>query len=155
MRRALVAISFAVACGGPSAAKRTPTMRVTDAGVDVDAAKDAASEAAPSALAMLEADRDRVAPGAREAASGDLDLSRDHELGMRPFDVDTCIRAAFRAHAPTSISVVDARERTVAIADGVEGTIGASGPICFRKGDAVTFRFDGQSRIAIVVWATP
>ena len=120
-----------------------------------DAAIDAAIDAGPSALALVEAEHDRVAPGAREAASGDLDLTRDHELALQPFDADTCVRAAFRAGAPVSIAVVDAHRRAVANADGSEGTLGASGPICFRKGDAVTFRFDGQSRLAIVVWATP
>ncbi|HEY1958676.1 MAG TPA: hypothetical protein VGH28_23825 [Polyangiaceae bacterium] len=152
MRRALVAIFF-VACGGPTAAKRAPPMHARDAGTD--AARDAATDAGPSALVLLERSRDDVAPGAREAASAELDLSRDHELGMQPFDVDTCLRAAFRAGAPTSITLLDARERTVATADGSEGMIGASGPICFRKGDAVTFRFEGASRLAIVVWATP
>ena len=151
MRRARVVLALLAACGAPTVAQRAPAPvpRVRDAGLD------AAIDAGPNLLAETLAEHDRVAPGAREAASATLDTSRDRELALPAFDADTCVRAAFHASAPTAIALVDRRAATLATADGVSGAIGASGPICFRKGDAVTFRFDGQARIAIVVWETP
>ncbi len=155
MRRARVVLALlallAASCGAPTVAKRSPAPapRVHDAGLD------AAIDAGQNLLAGARAEHDCVAPGAREAASATLDASRDRELALPAFDADTCVRAAFRASAPTAIALVDGRGATLASADGVAGAIGASGPICFRKGDAVTFRFEGQARIAMVVWATP
>ena len=71
------------------------------------------------------------------------------------FEADTCVRAAFDADAKAAITLVNARGTTLAKADGEEGTLGAAGPVCFKKGDVATFRFEGQSRLRLVIWASP
>lgn len=151
MRRAAIAIAIA-ACGGQTVRPARPTP-VRDAGADV--AKDAAIEAGPDELALLEAKHEELAPGARETTHAEIDLARTRELALGPFDADTCVRAAFHAGAPTAITLVDAKGIVLAKADAAEGALGPSGPICVRKGDAATFHFDGESRLQIVVWATP
>jgi len=122
----------------------------SDAGV-----MDAEVDAGPPKIDLVAARRDRVAPGMREVARSDLDLSRDHELALRAFEVDTCLRAAFDADAPTAITLASSSGMTLSSADGTSGAIGAAGPVCIKKGDAATFKLNGQSRIRIVVWASP
>ena len=142
-----------IACGGTTRAHRTPEAHPAprDAGPSIDAEVDAG----PPKIDLVAARHDRVAPGMREIARSDLDLSRDHELALPAFEVDACVRAAFDAEAPTAITLVGASGMTLSSADGTSGTIGAAGPVCFKKGDTATFRFNGQSRLRIVVWASP
>ena len=148
-----IAIAFAIAACGPARRARPPQpVVVRDAGVDVS---DAAIEAGPDKLALLVARQGELAPGARQVASVTLDASREHELALPKLDAATCVRAAFDADAPTAVTLVNARGRTLATADGADGVIGANGPVCLRGGDVATFRVAGESRVRIVVWATP
>jgi hypothetical protein len=161
--RAALALALAVACGPPARKPTQPTRATRDAGAD--AARDAAPEAGPSALETLAARRDELAPGAREAARAEIDLARQHALPLPVFDADTCVRVAFVASAETDVALVDAKGMKLASADGTEGALGASGPVCLRKGDAATLRLalaradggavSGSSRLHVVVWATP
>ena len=150
MKRLTLAF-FVIACGHAAPrpiAKPSPA----DAGVVVDAA---IVEAGPPKIDLLAQKHDKIAPGTREIEKRAIDLARDHELALAAFEADTCVRAAFDADAPTAITLVNARGTTLAKVDGAEGTLGAAGPVCFKKGDAATFRFEGQSRLRLVIWASP
>jgi hypothetical protein len=116
-----------------------------------------AVEAGPDKMEMLVARHDRIAPGMREIARRDLDLaaSKDSTLALDAFTADTCIRALFDSDAPTEITLSGSNAMTLASADAARGAIGAAGPVCFRKGDTATFRFNGQSHLRIVVWLSP
>jgi hypothetical protein len=151
VRAALFAIAF-IACGHapPKPIVKPPP---GDAGVMVDAS--AIIDAGPPKIEVLAARHDRIAPGTREIEKREIDLAKDHELALGAFEGDTCVRAAFDADAPTAIVLVNAHGTTLARADGTEGTLGPAGPICFKKGDTATFRFEGQSRLRLVIWASP
>ncbi len=140
------------ACGSKTLAKHAPRQAPSDAG----AAVDAAIEAGPTKLELLSLRQARLAPGMREAVRAEIDLATEHERPLAPFDVDTCVRAAFDADAPTAVTLVDApHAMTLATIDAAEGALGQAGPICFRKGDVAVFRFTGQSHVRLVVWQSP
>lgn len=146
---------FVVGCGNVATPRHVEREPARDASADRDAA--AVIDAGPDRLALLVARHDRVAPGTRELAQREIDLAvkGSETFALPAFDVDTCIRALFDSDAPTAVMLVNAHAMTLANADGTEGALGAAGPVCFRKGDAATFRFNGQSRLRIVVWASP
>jgi hypothetical protein len=148
-RFALAAIFIACGHAAPRpVAKPSPA----DAGV-VDASP--IVEAGPPKIDLLAGKHDKIAPGTREIEKREIDLAKDHELAIAAFEADTCVRAAFDADAPTAITLVNAHGTTLARADGEEGTLGTAGPVCFKKGDVATFRFEGQSRLRLVIWASP
>jgi len=150
LRRALFAIVI-IGCG--HAAPR-PIAKPSPA--DAGSAQSAAIlDAGPPKIDLLAQKHDKLAPGTREIEKREIDLAKDHELAIAAFESDTCVRAAFDADAKAAITLVNAHGTTVARADGVEGTLGASGPVCFKKGDVATFRFEGQSRLRLVIWASP
>jgi hypothetical protein len=122
-----------------------------DAGTVVDASV----EAGPSKLEVLSRKQAMLAPGMRELVRSDIDLASNHDLTLAAFDVDTCVRIAFEADAPTAVVLQDARAMTLGSLDTTSGAMGPAGPICFRKGDVATLRFTGQSRARVVVWASP
>lgn len=139
------------ACGGSQITPVKPVVHSpTDAGV-----VDAAIEAGPNKLELLAAKHARLAPGTRELQKTEIDLGRDHEIGMPAFDADTCIRIAFDADAPTEVVLVDSHAMKLGTMDGTSGAIGATGPVCFHKGDTATIRFNGQSHARVVIWASP
>ena len=151
MKRLAVAL-FIIACGH-AAPKPVNKPAPSDAGSSNDAS--AIVEAGPPKIDLLAQKHDKIAPGTREIEKREIDLAKDHELALAAFEADTCVRAAFDADAPTAITLVNGHGTTLSKSDGAEGTIGAAGPVCFKKGDAATFRFNGQSRLRIVVWASP
>jgi len=150
VKRVALALSI-LACG--HAAPKPVAKPSLDAGASIDAA--AIVEAGPPKIDVLAQKHDAIAPGTREIDKREIDLSKDHELSLAAFAADTCVRAAFDADAPTAITLVNARGTTLAKVDGTEGTLGAAGPVCFKKGDTPTFRFEGQSRLRLVIWASP
>ena len=148
----LAAIVFIIGCGH-AAPRPVVKASASDAGVVIDAA--AVVEAGPPKIDLLAQKHDTIAPGTREIEKREIDLAKDHELALPAFEADTCVRAAFDADAPTAITLVNAHGTTLARADGEEGKLGAAGPVCFKKGDVATFRFDGQSKLRLVIWASP
>ena len=147
----LAAIVFIIGCGH-AAPRPISKPAPVDAGVVIDAA---IVEAGPPKIDLLAAKHDKIAPGTREIEKREIDLAKDHELALAAFEGDTCVRAAFDADAPTAITLVNAHGTTLSKADGEEGTLGAAGPVCFKKGDTATFRFEGQSQLRLVIWASP
>jgi len=158
----VASLALSVACGAQGAPQHAPRTNAGDASRDASASAsaivDAAIEAGLDRMELLVARHDRVAPGTREIARKQIDLDaskRWDSLALDAFAADTCVRALFDADAPTAITLVDEKNMTLAQADAAQGAIGAAGPVCFRKGDVVTFRFNGESRLRIVVWASP
>ena len=146
------ALAFSIIACGHAAPKPVNKPALADAAVVVDAA---IVEAGPPKIDLLAGKHDKIAPGTREIEKREIDLGKDHELALAAFEADTCVRAAFDADAPTAITLVNAHGTTLARADGEGGTLGAAGPVCFKKGDVATFRFDGQSKLRLVIWASP
>jgi hypothetical protein len=147
-----LALSVTIIACGHAAPRPVAKPSPADAGI-VDAS--APVETGPPKIDVLAGKHDKIAPGTREIEKREIDLAKDHELALAAFEADTCVRAAFDADAPTAITLVNAHGTTLARADGEEGTLAAAGPVCFKKGDAATFRFEGQSRVRLVIWASP
>ncbi len=152
MKQIVVVCVFVVACGH-AAPKPVNKPVLSDAGSRADAS--VIVDAGPPKIDLLAGKHDKIAPGTREIEKREIDLAKDHELALPAFEADTCVRAAFDADAEATITLVNARGTTLAKADGSEGTLGAAGPVCLKKGDAATFRFEGQSRLRLVIWASP
>jgi hypothetical protein len=150
VKRFALAVSI-IACG--HAAPKPVNKPAIDAGASTDAS--AIIEAGPPKIDLLAGKHDKIAPGTREIEKREIDLAKDHELALSAFEADACVRAAFDADAPTVVTLVNAHGTTLARVDGVEGTLGAAGPVCFKKSDVATFRFEGQSRLRLVIWASP
>ncbi len=157
IRRGPRALPFValLACGGVTRSHHAPEMHPPSSDAGATTIVDAAVDAGPPKIELVAARHERVAPGMREITRSDLDLARDHELALPAFEADTCVRAAFDADAPTAVTLVGASGITLSSVDAANGAIGAAGPVCFKKGDVATFRFNGQSRLRIVVWASP
>jgi hypothetical protein len=71
---------------------------------------------------------------------------------------DTCIRVAFAASVPVVAKLVDGVGNVVAEtgAATVEGLLGEKGPVCIRKGEAVSVMVDGPgAAVRWVAWAAP
>ena len=147
-----VALVFLMIACGHAAPKPVNKPALADAGVAIDAA---VVEAGPPKIDLLAAKHDKIAPGTREIEKREIDLAKEHEVALAAFEADTCVRAAFDADAPTAVTLVNAHATTLAKVDGEEGTLGAAGPVCFKKGDTATFRFEGQSKLRLVIWASP
>jgi hypothetical protein len=76
---------------------------------------------------------------------------------VRASDKDTCARVAFEASAPVIAKLLDseglplAEMRTAA----TEGELGERGPVCVRKGDAISGVATGSAHVRWTVWALP
>jgi hypothetical protein len=98
----------------------------------------AASASDDAALAALAARGPSVAPGMREAAR--VRSSGARVVVARAGERDACVRVAFEASAPVLAKLVDAAGNVLAALDAPaqDGVLGARGPVCVRKGDAVS-----------------
>jgi hypothetical protein len=117
----------------------------------------AAMEAqAGPAFAALAARGPRVAPGMREVArmqnTGDK-VEIAHAEGR-----DACVRVAFEASSPVVAKLVDAQGNILASSDApaTGGVLGEHGPVCVRRGDAVSALAEGSSAsVRWIAWASP
>jgi hypothetical protein len=151
--KAIALCAVAGACGATSSVKHVQPVKRSL--LDAGAITDASTEAGPSKLELLALKHATLAPGLREVLRNEIDLAHTQELPLAPFDVDTCVRIAIDADAPTVVVLQDAHAMTIGSLDGTSGSIGAAGPVCFRKGDTATLRFTGQSHVRVVVWQSP
>lgn len=110
----------------------------------------------PNLFEPIEARGPSIAPGMRQVARRES-AGEKIEL-LRADQQDTCIRVAFAAAMPVVAKLVDGAGNAVATtaAAAAEGLLGEKGPICIRKGEAVSVMVAGPgAAIRWVAWAAP
>jgi hypothetical protein len=132
-------------CARTAPAPKLPTVVAT--------AKDAGSAAS---FAELLARGASVAPGMREVArmqTGGDKVEIAHADGR-----DACVRVAFAASSPVVARLMDGEGNVLASTDApaTDGVLGERGPVCVRKGDAVSAAAEGTgASIRWVAWESP
>lgn len=139
MKHWLLLLALLGACGAePPPRPVVAQARIRDAGAVapvVDAGDPLAVE--PASLA----------PGMREVVKADISTSKNFEI---PTEADTCVRVAVRSLSPVKVKLSSKSGTTF------EGsTIGEKGPVCVRKGDALTLDVTTDAKTRVVVWASP
>jgi hypothetical protein len=119
----------------------------------IAAVADAGSAASFDALVARGA---AIAPGMREVArtqsAGDK-VEIAHAEGR-----DACVRVAFAASSPVIAKLMDGAGNVLASSDApaTDGVLGQRGPVCVRKGDAVSAVAEGAgASIRWVAWESP
>jgi hypothetical protein len=155
----------AVACAervppATSAHVEVPTAASGGDGGVVDAAGDAVAAMDAAAFVSLDALAARapsLAAGMREVARGEI-AGEATRVIARAEDRDVCVRVTMVARYPVHASLIDARGEILAdVKDAFDATLGAHGPVCTRKGDAVSLRVDAgaMSVVRFVAWQSP
>jgi hypothetical protein len=134
-----------VGCARPVPSAKVPTVVAT--------AADAGSAAAFDALVARGA---AIAAGMREVArtqsAGDK-VEIAHAEGR-----DECVRVAFAASSPVVAKLMDGAGNVLAVSDApaTDGVLGERGPVCVRKGDAVSAVAEGAgASVRWVAWESP
>jgi hypothetical protein len=117
-----------------------------------DAGSDARPDAALDAGDPLATDPLKLAPGMREVVRSEIAITANATVAIPAnADADVCVRVAVRP--------ITVRAKLVAKSGtlGEGATIGDKGPVCARKGDALTVELsaDQPTRARIVVWSSP
>jgi hypothetical protein len=93
--------------------------------------------------------------------SSRLRSTGDKVVLVRAGDRDACVRVAFDASAPVSAKLMDTEGHVLASLDApaMGGVLGARGPVCVRKGDAVSAVAAGPDggvgTVRWVAWQSP
>jgi hypothetical protein len=154
---------LACACGAASWSGRAADGQPTSRPLEDDDGSLSASAPAPRlppappdpGFAALEARAAELAPGMRQAAE-----KRSHgervEL-VQAASRDACVRVAFEADAPVHARLVagDGSLLFEASAAATAGVLGDRGPVCIRKGDAVSAAAEGDGANRWIAWASP
>jgi len=95
----------------------------------------------------------------RETARGELTSSQClAPLVVRAEAADTCARLAVAAQPAVHAWLTDARGDVLAdVPKMSDGSLAPQGPVCVRKGDAITLHVEGTGTwtARYVAWATP
>jgi hypothetical protein len=167
MRTAIAALALG-ACAPQGAAPPSSPLSPVASAPTLDASSPADSGVSvpwldASALTSLDALASRasaLAPGMREVARGDLEGGPTPVTSplARAEAADTCVRVAFVAAPPAHAWLTDARGDVLADAPSTgDATLAARGPVCVRRGDAVTLHVESSAawRGRFVGWASP
>ncbi len=163
-------VGLSVEACGPSAvpaasakvgAPLDASVAVRDAGV-VDAG-DAVDASALASLDALASRATSVAAGMREVARGEIagdaaDAKSATRVVARADDRDVCVRVTLVARSAVHAWLTDSRGDVLAEErDALDATLGARGPVCVRKGDAVTLRVEAGTPVVarFVAWESP
>ena len=101
-----------------------------------------------------------VAPGMREVARVETTGDGVVEV-VRAGERDTCVRVAFEASSPVVARLLDTEGNVLAASDvpEAEGVLGQRGPVCVRRGDAVSAAAGGAEaavpNVRWVAWQAP
>lgn len=142
-----------IACGGGSAS--APAV-----------ARPAASSPAPSGQAErkdplptvseLVGRGPQVAAGLREILHGEV--ASPGTVPVQAADADVCLRVVFASLTPVHAALRSSAGDVLSEGGAsVSGLLGARGPVCARRGQAMTLVFDGgtDAHVRYVVWASP
>lgn len=153
---AITSIGALAACGAPPRPSPTPPPAPRDAGPP-EAGAPLANDAGPAPPAVasfdaLAAQAPTAAPLMREVLRAEWPAEARLEV-----ERDSCVRAAFAADAEVTVSFVDETgARRGPPTRGREGVVPAAGPVCFRKGEALTLAVEPIPAVGrAVVWAAP
>ncbi len=104
-------------------------------------------------LVELAASGSRLAPGFDVFAQGEASDGRSIPLAKAEDD-DICVRGVFAADAPVRATLGLVGGEALAVTGGVDrGILGKTGPVCARRGAALSLQFDGTAtRVRYVVW---
>jgi hypothetical protein len=97
-----------------------------------------------------------LAPGLRQAAERES-AGEPTEL-VRAAVRDACVRVAFESGGPVTARLIDDDGGVLAEtkAPALEGALGERGPVCVRKGDAVSAVAEGATaRVKWIAWVSP
>ncbi len=160
-----VALAVAVgACGGEarrvaggaraSSAAREPSRATTaDAPLDAGTSDDTLETLAHHGVV--------VAAGMREEQRLDVENAAMLPVPLLRADrADLCARVAFVAARAGRAWLEDGKANVLAQTSGVSGDLGPRGPVCVRRGDALTLRFEASgeplpTRLRVIAWVTP
>lgn len=135
-------------CGAePTPPPSVARTSVRDGGLD--AARDGAIDAGESNVI----DPAHLAPGMREVVKSEIAVATSGAQVAIPIsaDADVCVRVAVR---PTNVR---ARLMSKGGLLGEGPTIGEKGPVCVRKGDALTVELTAEAptKANVIVWSSP
>jgi hypothetical protein len=157
VREAIAFLLLACACGAATWSPRAASPAGAD---DVNGAGSADPAVTDPVLtggfATLEARAASLAPGMRLAAERESSGERIELL--RAGDKDTCARVAFEASEAVIAKLVDSSGLPLAEmhAAANAGELGERGPVCVRKGDAISASATGAgARVRWIAWALP
>jgi hypothetical protein len=141
-------------CGGEAARPRSPEEVPIAAGAARDGGVVEAGDSLTS-LAELVARAPQVAPGMRVLAQGEEASPKAIDLPRA--DVDLCVRAVFVAESPVKAALASSAGDTLETTrPTVSGTLGPRGPVCIRRGQVLTLRFEQTAaRVRYVMWGAP
>jgi hypothetical protein len=152
VREAAPFVLLACACG---AAARSPAAGARPQGASAGLPSGDAAPG-PDPFEALVARGPAIAPGMHQVARRDS-AGEKIEI-VHAEQQDTCIRVAFEASVPVVAKLVDGVGNVVAEtgAAAVEGLLGEKGPVCIRKGEAVSVMVEGPgAAVRWVAWAAP
>jgi hypothetical protein len=150
VRRAVVfGATLTLTCGGEVARPNVAH------GVGPDASVVSPRDAAPAADAgdALSVDERAVAPGMREVRRVDVDVAKTASVSVpTSAQVDTCTRVAVRTLGKVRARLIGPAG---VLAEGL--TLAERGPVCVRKGEALTVELsaDEPARARVVIWVSP
>jgi hypothetical protein len=121
----------------------------------------AANAEATASFAALAARGATIAPGMREVAR--MQSAGDKVEIARAEVRDACVRVAFKASSPVVAKLVDGEGNVLASSDiaATDGVLGQRGPVCVRRGDAVSAVAGGAegpggvTNVRWVAWESP
>ena len=147
------ALAAGLGCGGGPAHPRLPEEVPIGSRTEVaDAGAADAGDALPP-MAELIARAPQLAPGMQVLTTGDDAAPKT--LTLAPVATDLCVRGIFVADAPVRATLLTSAGDALAETDAAtSGTFGPRGPVCLRKGQALTLRFEQPAhRVRYVLWA--
>jgi hypothetical protein len=167
VREALAFLLLACACGAalgagsaPDAKKATSSQTSEDApGVPPRAERTTNEPDAPGepgrGFASLEARGPSLAPGMVQAV--ERESTGDRVELVRSASKDTCLRVAFEAAQPVVVRLLESDGTVLAEtrSTATTGVLGDRGPVCIRKGVAVSAVAEGAGHIRWIAWASP
>jgi hypothetical protein len=143
------------ACGAEPSRRARVTAAPKTAIAEEDAATDAPSDDPLDTLDELAERGTRLAPGMRELARAE-GRAPIHTLVPLP-DNDACVRVVFATREVIRATLSAAGETLATEEAGREGALGVRGPVCTRRGQALTLSFEAATPAAVryVIWGTP
>jgi hypothetical protein len=158
VREAVAFLLLACACGAATVKGRADDAQRLRRNSRADAADGGggASGGGDRSFVSLEGRATVVAPGLHQAAERETGGERV-EL-VRAASHDACVRVAFESSSPVTARLLDADGGVLAEmhAAAAEGVLGEHGPVCIRRGDAVSAVAEGSGvRVKWIAWTSP
>jgi hypothetical protein len=162
VREAVAFLLLACACGAATVKGRADDARRPGRDGPGDGVESAPGAPAGGAavggpgFVSLEGRAAVLAPGLRQAI--ERENGGERVQLVQAAGHDACVRVAFESSAPVTVRLLDTDGGVLAEtpAAAAEGALGDRGPVCIRKGDAVSAVAEGAgARVKWIAWASP